>query len=191
MPSSTFCLHGYLRLYVSFTQSGTGAAEQIYTVLTLPEPLKIPQCKSSSSKIVLLWKPIVPVDSRSPGQNSNFLFQTTPDDRTWGGEGEQHLTERLFPKHPASMEETSQSPIQRYLCLLYYSFVVLTERIVSFLFIPLIFIDNNRTLLILPFSRLSTVTVLNYSGWQHLSFLKCVPQDTHVSFFNTGHWKHT
>ena len=33
MSSSTFCLHGYSRLYFSFIQSGIWASEQIHTML--------------------------------------------------------------------------------------------------------------------------------------------------------------
>lgn len=89
---------------------------------------------------------------------------------------------------PASRAEASQLLIWVYLCLacdLLDAIAVLLLK--EFSFIPVysldVFVNNNHSLLILPFARLSKVILLHSSRSQYLYFLECfLTVPPHINF---------
>lgn len=170
MPSSTFCLHGYTRLYFSFTQSEIGAFEQIDIHNASSPYMQKPQCKSFKSKIIL-WKPMLFADPTSFGWNRCFLFQITfvmrehekDSCRTgWRAQSDGEVIQKLPCFQSRSLLTSNLSLFMPSLWFIHCHCCALAEKKCSFSFFSVysvdVFTDNNHTLLIFPFARRSEVT---------------------------------
>lgn len=77
---------------------------------------------------------------------------------------------------------------------LWFIAVLSWKEFFHFCLFPSCIIDNNRTLLIFPFTMLNNIILLQSSGWEYLYFLNCfhtISPDNNSSFLNMGHWKCT